>query len=178
MTKKLLLFALSLGVLLPTLTLSPTAYAASDADCSIWLCLPTGFPSGCGDAKSAFKKRIKKFKPPLPSFTGCLLKGSPQTSTMDAKDGYAAYIPASTECVKWDNYGKWNSRCIEYKTNPVSVIKGTRCTIRTQQGDVIYHYPKGCTRTIRYVDTFMDGKIYGETHYFDNNGNDISIPSH
>ncbi|EGQ8549995.1 TPA: conjugal transfer protein TraL [Vibrio vulnificus] len=180
MTKKLLLFALSLGILLPTLTLSPTAYAASDAECSIWLCLPTGFPSGCGDAKSAFKKRIKKFKPPLPSFTGCLLKDSPKTSTMDAKDGYAALMPEKRVCNSWEQRrsgGEWERYCTGYKTIPTHVIKNTRCYSRWRDGERITN-PSGCSRTIRYVDTYMDGKTYGETHYFDNNGNDISIPSH
>ncbi|MGR3990475.1 conjugal transfer protein TraL [Vibrio harveyi] len=182
MTKKLLLFALSLGILLPTLTLSPTAYAASDAECSIWLCLPTGFPSGCGDAKSAFKKRIKKFKPPLPNFSSCLLKGSPKTSSMDAKDGYAAYIPSTKVCTNWEtsHFGgdRDTSYCARYKILPTQAIKGTRCYIHRRHGEETYRSPKGCTRTIRYVDTYMDGKTYGETHYFDNNGNDISIPSH
>lgn len=27
-----------------------TANAASQAECSIWLCLPGGFPAGCGAA--------------------------------------------------------------------------------------------------------------------------------
>lgn len=182
MTKQRLLSALSLGVLLPTLTLSPTAYAASDADCSIWLCLPTGFPSGCGEAKSAFKKRIKKFKPPLPNFSSCLLKGSPQTSTMSAKDGIAAYIPRTQICTKWRTKQVGGDRdrtyCTDYQTIPTQVIKDTPCTIRRKAGEVTYHNPKACTHTIRYVDTFMDGGSYGDTYYFDDNGNDISIPSH
>lgn len=40
---------------------APESQASND-DCAIWLCLPTGFPSGCGGAKSAFKKRIKKVR--------------------------------------------------------------------------------------------------------------------
>ena len=42
-----------------------------EADCAIWLCLPAGFPSGCGQSLSKFKDRIKHFKPPLPSFSSC-----------------------------------------------------------------------------------------------------------
>lgn len=49
----------------------PPARAASEAECAIWLCLPGGFPSGCSAAHSAFKKRIKKGKPPLPDLASC-----------------------------------------------------------------------------------------------------------
>lgn len=142
MTKKRLLFALSLGILLPTLTLSPTAYAASDAECSIWLCLPTGFPSGCGDAKSAFKKRIKKFKPPLPSFTSCLLKDSPKTSDMSAGEGVAAKMPDG------------------------SYIDGNPCIIIRNRGEITHWSPKGCIDTWYFVDTYLDGEKYGDRYYY------------
>ena len=35
------------------------AFAASQDECAIWLCLPGGFPQGCGAAHSAMIKRIK-----------------------------------------------------------------------------------------------------------------------
>ncbi|WP_282611043.1 hypothetical protein [Pelagibius sp. Alg239-R121] len=53
---------------------STPAYAASQDECAIWLCLPGGFPSGCGAAYSAFIERIThkpKPKPPLPPFNSC-----------------------------------------------------------------------------------------------------------
>lgn len=49
----------------------PTSYAASQDECAIWLCLPTGFPSGCDGAKKAFRHRMRHFKPPLPAFSSC-----------------------------------------------------------------------------------------------------------
>src|SRR5690606_15229098 len=49
----------------------PQVRAASEADCAIWICLPGGFPSGCGAAHSAFKKRIKKGRQPLPALASC-----------------------------------------------------------------------------------------------------------
>ena len=52
-------------------TKSKPAYAASEDACAIWICLPGGFPSGCGDAYSEFKRRIKKRKSPLPSLSSC-----------------------------------------------------------------------------------------------------------
>lgn len=45
-------------------------------ECSIWLCLPGGFPEGCGKALSAMKKRLKKGKSPLPSFSSCSADGN------------------------------------------------------------------------------------------------------
>lgn len=134
--------ALVMGAIPMTTTVSPAAYAASDADCSIWLCLPTGFPSGCGDAKRAFKNRIKKFKPPLPNFVGCILKDSPQGSTMTYKENIAAKMPDG------------------------SYIHGQRC-IKEHHGQGEYTWqPRGCTGTWYYIDTYMDGQGYGERFYY------------
>lgn len=89
MTPKLLTAAITAAFLIP----APPIYA-NDADCAIWLCLPVGFPSGCGDAKQAFINRIKSFKSPLPSLTSCLVSSGVKTSTgtLNSIDGYAAFI--------------------------------------------------------------------------------------
>lgn len=50
--------------------------AESQDACAIWLCLPGGFPQGCGGAYSEFKHRIKKRKPPLPALSSCTVDGS------------------------------------------------------------------------------------------------------
>ena len=50
---------------------SKTATASSQDACAIWICLPGGFPSGCGGAYSEFKKRIKKGRDPLPKLSSC-----------------------------------------------------------------------------------------------------------
>ena len=47
------------------------ATAASDDECAIWICLPGGFPPGCGAAAAAMAKRLHRFKPPLPSWNSC-----------------------------------------------------------------------------------------------------------
>lgn len=46
-------------------------YAASEADCAIWICLPGGFPSGCGAAQKAFHDRLKHGRSPLPELWSC-----------------------------------------------------------------------------------------------------------
>tara|TARA_R110001599_G_scaffold69022_1_gene194414 strand:- start:246 stop:725 length:480 start_codon:yes stop_codon:yes gene_type:complete len=50
---------------------SPKAQAASEDECAIWICLPGGFPAGCGAAHSAMLKRLKDRKAPLPAFGSC-----------------------------------------------------------------------------------------------------------
>ena len=55
---------------------SKPALCASQAECSIWLCLPGGFPQGCGAAHGAMVQRIKNRKPPLPDFGACSQSGS------------------------------------------------------------------------------------------------------
>lgn len=48
------------------------AKAASQAECSIWLCLPQGFaPSACGAAQAAMDERIMKQESPLPDLSEC-----------------------------------------------------------------------------------------------------------
>ena len=127
---------------LVTLTYAPPTLAASDADCSIWLCLPSGFPSGCGDAKRAFKNRLKKFKPPLPNFTSCLLKDSPQTSSMNAHEGVAAKMPGG------------------------HFIDGEPCLKFQNNGDIVRWTPRGCLSTWHFIDTYLDGEKYGERYYY------------
>ncbi|WP_223823901.1 conjugal transfer protein TraL [Candidatus Enterovibrio escicola] len=169
---------LSVAVIVAVTFVNPI-YAASEAACSIWLCLPMGFPSGCGDAKSALKKRIKKFQSPLPLLSSCLVSvgGQPvQSSEMSSKDGYAALIPTRQVCKEWERerLGRdWNSYCVKYESIPGHAIKDRSCHIDHEGHSST---PDGCSRTIRYVDTYMDGNAYGETYYFDTEGNKVSIP--
>ncbi|WP_274881991.1 conjugal transfer protein TraL [Vibrio harveyi] len=169
MTHKLFMVAITAAFLLP----AQTTYAASDDECAIWLCLPTGFPSGCSGAKSAFKKRIKNLKTPLPSFGSCLFSGelplsAPTHNTdMTSKHGLAAYIPPRRVCVSWDTGKDW-SRCSKTEVRPSQIIKDQSCHINHKQGT---SSPKYCSHTISYVETFQDGEQYGETYYFDNAGN-------
>jgi hypothetical protein len=51
---------------------NPT-HAFSRKQCSIWLCLPAGFPVGCSDAYSAMKKRLKRGQSARPSFSSCFV---------------------------------------------------------------------------------------------------------
>lgn len=146
---------------------------AKDAACAIWLCLPAGFPSGCGDAKREFKKRIKKFKPPLPRLSSCLVNfkgdGKPDTQGFSGKDGYAAYIPPTRVCVKSEYRGSGSDRsryCVAYKKVPEKMIRGTRCIREKEQGEAVRTRPAGCTTTYRYVTVLQHGKVFGDHYYF------------
>ena len=140
MRKGTLSFVLALIIGTLPLTLSPTAYAASDDECSIWLCLPMAFPGGCEDAKKAFRSRIKKFKPPLPHFASCLIKGSPE-SNMTTKEGTAAKMPDG------------------------SYIDGRKCERYFYKGKLVWR-PYQCTGTWHYVETLDNGQVNGERYYY------------
>jgi|GEM_PF-2884882 len=51
---------------------NPSKALAYDIDCKIILCLPAGFPSGCGDAYSTFIDRITSV-PPKPPIGFCAM---------------------------------------------------------------------------------------------------------
>lgn len=148
----------ALGVpILPTST-----YAASQDECAIWLCLPGGFPSGCGDAKKALSERLEKGKSPLPSFASCAVdNGSGQT--LSYVYGPAAAIKEHQVCKRWHYYGRDDdSRCVAWETIPAHIRKGVRCR-RYRNGETM---PTGCIATMRYVDIVIDGSPVGDTFYF------------
>lgn len=83
-------------------------YAASQDECAIWLCLPGGFPQGCGAAHSAMIKRIKKRKPPLPSFGSCSEGGSGNYQM-----GYEPFVPCKDGFeLNVDDNNQNQARCI------------------------------------------------------------------
>lgn len=166
--------ALSIPNFVPAVT-GNIAYAAS-ADCGIWLCLPMGFPSGCGDAKKAFIKRIKKFKPPLPNFASCLYKGALPAgsaaygSDMSSRSGSAAWVPSKSVCVDWGHNGH-ERVCVEYMQTPSMVYRDRACYVNYKES---WRDPADCSRTIRYVETTQDGEKYGMSHFFDTYGNEYT----
>ncbi len=144
---------------------SSPVQAASQSECAIWLCLPGGFPSGCSDARSALRDRIRDFKSPLPSFSSCAdnpPKGS--GSHMSTKLGVAAYIPSYDVCVRYQYSGPRNENreCVEWRTNAERLIRGVRCE-RNRDGDPV---PARCTETRHWVEVFVEEEQLGPTHYY------------
>ncbi|MCW6016240.1 conjugal transfer protein TraL [Serratia marcescens] len=154
---KTLLAGLALSALFLMSGFTPkVAYAASQDECAIWLCLPGGFPDGCGGAHSAMLKRLKKGKSPLPSFSSCAVDSG---SSGDASMGKGAWLPERKECVRWA-HGHGDEWCTKYETKPAEFKKDQLCIINNGN-----HYPPGC-RSQNYVDIYIDGKKVGETYYW------------
>lgn len=150
-SRRLLSASLLTAYVMTNATIPNAAHAASNDECAIWLCLPTGFPSGCGGAKKAFLNRIKKRKSPLPSFSSCAVKeseipheliGDYKPSDLTYKEGIAAKMPDGRH------------------------LDGQRCVKITRKGEVVTWKPYGCTATDSWVQTYMDGKQYGEKFYY------------
>lgn len=138
--------------------LATPVQAASQDECSIWLCLPGGFPSGCGGALSAMKDRIEKFKPPLPPFVSCAVNPpSGSGNHMSSGYGVAAFVPVQRVCrneLPWGECRDWEIRRNQY-------IKGTRCR-HTHEGSI----PRGCSATYHYAEVYIEGQLAGPTFYW------------
>lgn len=153
---------------IPLSVFSFNTFSASQDECSIWLCLPGGFPAGCSGAHSAMIDRIKDGKSPLPSFSSCAIDDG--NAGLSHKYSYAAYIPQHEVCIKtvmkYVN-GYYHSVCVKTKTVPEEYRKGTRCQIYRPYKDAdMIHSPEYCSRTVKYIDVFQDGKMMGDTYYF------------
>ena len=158
-------FALSALFIFPLL-IPQSANAASGDECAIWMCLPTGFMTGCSGARKAFLKRIKRFKPPLPSFTSCLVSSPATMASQDvftSDHGVAAYIPAQEVCTRYQTTGKDSRTCVESYIKPEQYLKKQYCH-RDNRND--YSNPRGCTGTVKYSEVYRNGELYGEPYYY------------
>ena len=145
---------------------SPNVSAASEAECGIWLCLPTGFTTGCSEAHSAFWDRVKSFKSPLPSFSSCLQGGGKTEDNFTAQNGIAAHIASHQVCSQTKQIrsgGEWQDKCVAWKTVPAKVVKGVRCRIDRENRT---RSPAYCTKTLRYTEVYRNGQLFGEPHYY------------
>ena len=160
MNKRFMLGFLSLSML----SFSSPSYAASDAECAIWLCLPAGFPAGCSDAKNAFNKRIRKGKSPLPAFASCAVS-DPQNSAFEGVqprvvESFGSYIPAHKICTKSVGH-----TCLTFKNVPERFLLKACPVYHTANilGGVLSDKTCMDRRTI----TLMQGEqILGETFYY------------
>lgn len=143
---------------------SGNAQAASQDECAIWICAPGGFPSGCAAAHAAMVSRIKDLKPPLPSFGECAVS-DPGMSQMGARHGRAAYVPEHTVCDSWRWTGGRDDRqeCVSYRRVPERYVHNTTCTTHHETGE---RTPAECTRTVRFIEVYVDGALAGPTYYW------------
>ncbi|CCN39740.1 conserved exported hypothetical protein [Vibrio nigripulchritudo FTn2] len=157
----------------PMSLFSTTVQAASDAECGIWLCAPMGFaPPGCGEAFSAMKSRIFRLKSPLPSFYSCMtsspnIPNNPNSDHFTSDYGIAAKIASHNKCNVWSKVrrgsGDWEDVCDEWEYIPEHYIKGVRCQ---KDKDSYTHIPRHCTGTYRYIETYKNGVLNGDTFYY------------
>lgn len=166
-------------VFMAVLLLSSRVMAASQDECSIWLCMPAGFPPPmCDAARDAMKDRVEHGHSPLPSLSGCsvssngLVSGQEgQGDDVKSKDGKAAYIPPTKKCVSYKTERRGGKNgvdrqyCVKYENVPERYIKGTSCRRYNDDG-TIYTDPEGCTKTVRWVEVWQGGAQIGSTYYW------------
>ncbi len=137
-----------------------SANAASQAECSIWICMPGGFPAGCGAAYSAMISRVRHRQPPLPAFSSCAVNPPPGSgSHMTFDYGPAAEIAPHRICTSWDNTDAGD--CNGWRDVPGHYIKGRICQQNDNGSD-----PQGCIATKMYGDVFIEGTPAGPTFYW------------
>lgn len=159
--RRIALTTIAVASALAAVTTAP-AQAASRDECAIWLCLPAGFPAGCGAAHSAMINRIEHRKSPLPSFSACAVEDE-GGSNMSYDYSVAALIPKHRRCIEHGSGRYGRASCEAYETVPRHHVKNTRCRRNPRFGTST---PAGCVRTDRYVDVFIDGRKAGNTYFW------------
>lgn len=137
----------------------PKAYAASEADCAIWLCLPGGFPTGCSAAHSAFKKRVKKGRSPLPDLSSCTTGPNGQQSSGHYQLGYEYFEPCkegyALEQQNTNGSYMMTGRCV---LKQCSYGWGNQCAIQDSYAAIRRPSPS-------YVKMWVDGQYLGQFFY-------------
>lgn len=165
--------------LLLSANLSQAAPSHED-QCAIWLCLPGGFPNGCGAAKSAMKWRIKHHQSPLPSFSSCAIDFD---SNGDGKEDFIVrerrviLINKQQECLQTRSSSLTKSRRQQQKQYCQSLEgqyearSGNTCwKVRPgkDRDGVLIPGCVGVFREFKTMDTINNTQI-GKTIYWNNN---------
>ena len=145
---------IALGVLMP----EQNAYAASQDACAIWICLPGGFPSGCGGAYSEFKKRIKKGRDPLPRLSLCTT--GPNGEKIDGyyQLGYERFEPCEDGYIlreRRQGYRATQGACYLTRCAPSSFQENSSCE----------YYEAVIRPKPHYVKMWVNGDYLGQYFY-------------
>lgn len=176
---KLLLLVLASPLLLGVF--NPAA-AASQAECAIWLCLPSGFgPSACGAAKDAFRDRISPPDPesPLPPFSECAVQstgGSNSGGDLSYSQGVSAYVPQQRVCTDHRTRWGWGDRrhCSQWTTVPAHYVDGQWCPFSGRFNDKRHitevvngqRMELACRGSARNVRVYQNGQQLGDTYRY------------
>lgn len=172
---KTTLKTLSLYLLLTTPLIAQAAPSHED-QCAIWLCLPGGFPEGCGAARNAMNWRIEHHHSPLPPFSSCAIN---YDSNGDGKDDFIVQerrvilINKQLECIMTRRRSQQNCKSLagQYEARPGSTCWKIRPT-KDNDGVVI----PGCVgvfREMKILDT-INKQTIGKTFYW-NKSSSISL---
>lgn len=135
-----------------------TAKAASQDACAIWICLPGGFPSGCGGAFSEFKKRIKKGRDPLPRLSSCTTGPNGETVDGHYQLGYERFEPCENGYVlreRRQGYRATEGKCFRQFCAPSNFTENSSCENYTA---IIRPKP-------HYVKMWVNGDYLGQYFY-------------
>ena len=141
-----------------TISNGKTALASSQDSCAIWICLPGGFPSGCGGAYSEFKKRIKKGRDPLPKLSSCT--SGPNGEKIDGRYqlGYERFEPCNEGFVlreKRQVYRATQGLCYRTQCAPQQYQENYRCE----------NYQALIRPKPHYVKMWVNGEYLGQYFY-------------
>ncbi len=138
------------------------AKAESQSACAIWLCLPGGFPSGCSDAYSEFKSRVKKGKSPLPDLSSCMVSSDGSKS----KGTYQMGIDYFRPCKTGFQYSKtpWS-----YNDDIMCIPSNPQCNLREKyRSDKkmdCASYQAERRKQIRFIKMWVDSQYIGQFFY-------------
>lgn len=146
------------AILLALFIAIPSARAASQNECAIWLCLPFGFSMpGCDKAFSAMIDRLREFRNAAPSFNSC---------SVDVDDSFT---------IEHSQAALMGTRIINGKFVPPErkVLPGF-----CNQRDSGPEEPLGCISTLNAVMLYKNGVQMGMTYYRNKQGHDyVEVPA-
>jgi hypothetical protein len=137
---------------------SNVAVASSQNACAIWICLPGGFPSGCGAAYSEFKKRIQKGRDPLPRLSSCTTGPNGEQIDGHYQLGYERFEPCDDGYVlkeKEKGYGAPKGLCYRSQCAPQQYQENDRCE----------NYQAVIRQKPHYVKMWVNGEYLGQYFY-------------
>lgn len=153
----LIFFKMLSYILMISFFCSAPAKASSQDACAIWICLPGGFPSGCSEAYSEFKSRIKHGKPPLPDLASCTSSPDGKVSSGRYEMGHEYFEPCKEGyTLRQTNYGIGSSGVCEKKT----------CLSTGRENcQVLARYDAIRRTKPSYVKMWVDGQYLGQFFY-------------